>query len=117
MEQTRFEEFMFSGNIEVIRDIATAIDMKYISNSDGNFRWAMTKDHHIVIEITHHTSRTYKLIYLEFCGDGIVRAHGINHDGFDLGTKVFDTHWFGGTESTRVGFRSFLLNNFAYPLL
>lgn len=113
----KIEEIMFSNNIEVIRDIATCIDMKYISNVDGDFRWAMTEDHNIVVEVTHRNSDIYKLIYLEFCGDGIVRAHAINHNGFDLGTKVFDTHWFDNVESTRVSFRGFLLNNFEYHLL
>jgi hypothetical protein len=110
------EEIMFSSNIEVLRDIGASIDLKYMSN-DGNFRWTMTKSHHVIIEITHHTSKNYKLIYLEFCGDGIVRVHGINHDGFDLGVKLFDTHWFTGIESIRDGFRKFLLSNFGYHLL
>ena len=107
MEQNKFEGFAFSNNIEVIRDIATAIDLKYISNVDGDMRWAA--EDHLVIEIAHYASKTYKFIYLEFCGDGIVRVHGLNREGFGLETKVFDTHWFTGIESIRDGFRKFTI--------
>lgn len=110
------EEIMFSNNIEVIRDIAACLETKYLANVDGDYRWATTADHHIVIEVTHHTSDIYKLINLEFCGDGLIRAHGINHDGIDLGVKVFDTHWYGET-IVKPAFRQFMLNNYQYYLL
>ena len=110
------EEIIFSSNIEVIRDIATCLETKYLANIDGDFRWAMSKDHHILIEITHHTSENYKLIILDFCGDGVIRAHGVDHSGNDLGVEVFDTHWYG-EDGVKPAFRQFLLNNYQYYLL
>lgn len=110
------EEIMFSSNIEIIRDIAACLQTKYLGNVDGDFRWAMSKDRHILIEITHHTSKKYKSIILDFCGDGVIRAHGIDHGGNDLGTKIFDTHWYK-EDKVKLAFKQFILNNYQYYLL
>lgn len=106
----KFSNLAFSSNMEIFRDIAELINAKYIV--DDKFRWAINEDNRIVFEIAYtRRSDNYDRIYLEFCGDGIVRISGYNKSVEKLYTKVFDTHSYN-TSNVRKEFKMCLLREF-----
>lgn len=64
----------YSPNIEIFRDIATAIDINDLCNMDRIFEWKVDENNHVWVRI-HNPSRPAHFIAVRFQGGGIIHMH------------------------------------------